>query len=278
MTPISKNPKKIFVLFNCQNRSLIQALQRLLPDSDVTGMSTNLFSLRHERGEISGKVEADAFVFLPNGLDIIGDNPCTKILPDVSPTSLSPIIFRGFHPDSVAVRKQQDGIALLGGLHSQIVHNGYKANLSEGEIAANFNDSTFRELGYYDTFYAEQNRLLKGFSDQGLDMRPAICQLDGRIVPQIKHAVVSGIAIYLQDALKALQYLRCICARSSWCISKGHTRRFRSVPTAIIAGERPEVSLFDLAAPWVEHRRRGLVHEEFGRRFEMRQQRVMDWP
>jgi hypothetical protein len=118
MTSIPKTPKKIFVLFNCQNRSLIQALQRLLPDSDVTGMSTNLFALRHERGEISSKVEADAFIFLPNGLDIIGDNPYTKILPDVAPTYLSPIIFRGFHPDAVAVRKQQDGMALLGGLHS----------------------------------------------------------------------------------------------------------------------------------------------------------------
>jgi len=31
-------------------------------------------------------------------------------------------------------------------------------------------------------------------------MGPAIRQLDGRVVPQIKHAVVSGIAVHLQDA------------------------------------------------------------------------------
>ena len=109
-------------------------------------------------------------------------------------------------------------------------------------------------------------------------MGPAIRQLDGCVVAQIKHAVVSSIAIDLQNARKALQYLRCIFTRSSWCIGKGHTRRFWSIPAAIVTGERPEVSLLGFAAPRIKHRRRGLVHKEFGRRLEVRQQRVMHWP
>ena len=79
-------------------------------------------------------------------------------------------------------------------------------------------------------------------------MCPAVRQLDWFIIPQIKHTVVSGIAIHLQDATKALQYLGCIFARTPGRISKGNAGWFRPVPCAIIASERPEVSFLNLAA------------------------------
>ena len=131
----------------------------------------------------------------------------------------------------------------------------------------------------FKAFFRDRGHVVMGqIKELATRMRLAIRQLNGCNVPQVKHAVVSGIAVYLQDALKALQYLRCICARSSWCIGKGDTRRLRSVLAAIIAGECPEISFLDLATSGIEDWCRCLVHEEFGRRLEMRQQRVMHWP
>jgi hypothetical protein len=66
---------------------------------------------------------------------------------------------------------------------------------------------------------------------------PAVGQLDGRIIPQIKHAVVSGIAVHLQNAAKTLQYIRCVFTRSPRRICKDHTGWFGSVPSSIIVDE-----------------------------------------
>ncbi|MBO9468081.1 hypothetical protein J7443_22835 [Tropicibacter sp. R15_0] len=219
MQRVSSAPNKIFVLFNCQNRMLIQALQRLLPDSEVTGMSTHLFSLRQERGEIDSKVAADAFVFLPNGPTILGHHPSSELLPDVEPIMLNPIIFRGFHPDAVAVRKEQNGTALLAGLHSQIVHRGYERGLSETEIAADFNEHTYRELGYFEMFQAEQKRLLAGFVDQGLEMGAAYnswmrSSIFMRTTNHPKPHVIFDLAVAL-------------CKREGWAFDPARARYWR---------------------------------------------------
>ena len=170
---ISSCPPKIFVLFNCQNKMLAQSLQRLLPSAEVTGISTNLFSLRQERGQINSKVQADAFITMPNAKAMLDAHPCSELLPKLEPIIVEPIIFRGFHPDAVAVRKNQNGTALLAGLHSSIVRRGYEQRLSEDDIAADFNENTYRQLGYFEMFFAEQKRLLAGFSAQELEMTAA---------------------------------------------------------------------------------------------------------
>lgn len=175
MTPaspptVSQTPKTIYVLFNCQNQMIIQTLRRLLPDTEVKGMSTFQFSTAVDRGTIKEKVQTDAFVFLPNGFDIIGDHPARDLLPDVTPTAVDPIIFRGFHPDAVAARKAEGGAMLLEGLHSRIVHIGFDAGRSAEEIVRDFNEKTYRELGYFELFHSEQKRLLDQFKANGLDI------------------------------------------------------------------------------------------------------------
>lgn len=216
---MSTAPKKIFVLFNCQNRMLIQALQRLLPESEVTGMSTHLFSLRQERGEIDGKVETDAFVTLAKGPELLSHHPCSVFLPDVAPTVVNPIIFHGFHPDAMPVRKDRNGTALLAGLHSKIVHRGYEHGLSEAEIAADFNEATYRELGYFEMFHAEQKRFLEGFAAQGLDMTPAYVDwmrssIFMRTTNHPKPYVVFDLAVAL-------------CKREGWAFDASRARYWR---------------------------------------------------
>ena len=96
-------------------------------------------------------------------------------------------------------------------------------------------------------------------------MCPATCQLDWSIVPHIKHAVVSGIAVHcpavvcwqtmrgdLQDALKVLQNINRIFARPTRRVGKGHPGWFRPVPCAIIAGECPKIALLCLTPPRIK--------------------------
>ena len=89
-------------------------------------------------------------------------------------------------------------------------------------------------------------------------MCPAIHQLNGFIAPQIEHAVVSGIAVDLQDAAKALQYVSRVFACRPGRIGKGNARWFWPVPGAIITGECPEIVLFDFAPTGIK---------DWGRRF-----------
>jgi len=69
---------------------------------------------------------------------------------------------------------------------------------------------------------------------------PAVRQPDIGIGLGIDNPVVAGIAIDLQDALKALQNLHRMVARPSRRIGKGNTGRIVITPWAVIAGQCPE--------------------------------------
>jgi hypothetical protein len=94
-------------------------------------------------------------------------------------------------------------------------------------------------------------------------VRPAIRQLDRGIVPQIEHAVISGIAIDLQDAFEALQYLDCMFAGPARRIGECNAGWFWPIPCAIIAGECPEVPLLCFTTSGIEDWCGCLVHEQF---------------
>jgi hypothetical protein len=229
MKSLSQFPKRLFVLFNCQNRTLIQSLQRLLPDSQVSGMSTHQFILQQQRGEIDHRIDTDAFVLIRNGEDILGDHPCRAYLPEISPVSLSPIIFRGFHPDAVAMRKDSKGVAVLAGLHSQIVRQGYESGRSEEEIESDFNEANFRELGYFQIFRTEQKRLLEGFENEGLDMHEAYNRWmrDGVFMHTTNHPkphVVFDLAVAL-------------CKREGWAFDPDVARFWRPLAEDFLINE-----------------------------------------
>lgn len=59
---------------------------------------------------------------------------------------------------------------------------------------------------------------------------------------------------HLQDATKSLQFLGCVFARAPWRIGKGNAWWFLPIPSAIIAGERPEVALLCSATPEIKDR------------------------
>jgi hypothetical protein len=78
--------------------------------------------------------------------------------------------------------------------------------------------------------------------------------LDRGIVAQIEHAVISGIAIDLQDAFEALQYLNRMFTRPTRRIAEYNAGLFWPIPAAIIAGERPEIPLFGFTASRIKNR------------------------
>ncbi|MFW2545259.1 WcbI family polysaccharide biosynthesis putative acetyltransferase [Primorskyibacter sp. 2E107] len=216
---ISAAPKKIFVLFNCQNQTLIQALDRLLPDTVVEGMSTSVFCREVDRKRIGEAVEADSFIFLTNGLDIIGDHPAKALLPDVRPVNIDPIVFRGFHPDAVPIRKDESGTRVLEGMHSRIAHRGFKQGRSAEDIIGDFSEITYRELGYYDFFHTEQTRFLERFKANGLDLTPAF--RDWMLRGPFMHTTNHPKSYVIFDLAVAL------CRREGWKVDEDLIRFWR---------------------------------------------------
>src|SRR5690606_1443634 len=74
--------------------------------------------------------------------------------------------------------------------------------------------------------------------------------------------VVTGIAVHLQDAGKALQYLFGMKATSARGIGEGNTGRRGAIPRSIISSKGPEVSGLGFSFPWIEHRSAGFIHEQ----------------
>lgn len=118
-------------------------------------------------------------------------------------------------------------------------------------------------------------------------MGPTIGKLD-LLLAVSKQAIVSGIAIDLQDASKAFQDIPGVFSPAPGSIGKGHagwiiptrsdsTYRFATRGRGpVITCQRPEVAGFRLAASGVENRCNGFVHEQFGRAPEIGNQGIKD--
>ena len=84
-------------------------------------------------------------------------------------------------------------------------------------------------------------------------MGPAIRQLDARTDPvRCDQAVVSGIAVDLQDAAEALQYPFGVLSSPTGGVGEGYARRQCAAPRSVVASQSPEVSGLGLSGPGVE--------------------------
>jgi len=84
-----------------------------------------------------------------------------------------------------------------------------------------------------------------------------------------RQAVVSLIAVELQDPVKAGEEALGIFTAASGGVKIDHPRWIVTAPSAVVAGQRPEIPGLGATAPRIEHRRRGLVHEQLGGRLQM---------
>lgn len=73
---------------------------------------------------------------------------------------------------------------------------------------------------------------------------------------------VGTIAINLQDARKAVQMRFWSLGFAIGSVDIGHQRRITAAPWPVVAGIGPDLAGLRSLAPWVEHRRRGLVGEQ----------------
>lgn len=121
-----------------------------------------------------------------------------------------------------------------------------------------------------------------GFGDRGLgvarqlhksaaQMAPAMDELPWSLRPlQTRQPVIALIGVNLQVlSAEALEEAFGMLAAAPGRIVEQHDGRTLATMAAIIAGNRPEEALLDLAASGIEHRRRGLVHEQSIRASQM---------
>lgn len=95
-------------------------------------------------------------------------------------------------------------------------------------------------------------------------MRPAIGKLEGLSTHALGfgQCIIAGIAINLQDAVKASQNVHRMAAMAPGGIGEDDGGRIGTTPAAIIAGQRPEVTSLGLAGLGGKHRCPGFIHEQ----------------
>lgn len=107
------------------------------------------------------------------------------------------------------------------------------------------------------------------------DVRPTEGQAHGIAVGQ---DLAACVAIDLQRAHEALKMPDRLLGLAIRRIKIGQPGRVRSVPGTVVASVGEELAGLGSAAARVEHRRRGLICEELGRRLQPLEQTLMDRP
>lgn len=162
----------ILVSGNCQIDSVIQALAVLYPTASVKG-------LREENVESTSLVDVGC-AMLDSASHWIGMLPSSRLqarLRDharargIASFELNPIVFRGFHPDSVYAFTDAGVLQRPGPYHSAILLWSYRHGLSLPHALRLFNDDVFRKLGYFQAFHDEVDTLHGVFNEAGLDAR-----------------------------------------------------------------------------------------------------------
>ena len=96
-------------------------------------------------------------------------------------------------------------------------------------------------------------------------MGPAMRELDAGTDPvRSDQAVISGIAVNLQNAAKTLQDPLGMLPAPTVGIGEDHTWWRGTSPGPVIAGQCPEIPGFGHAAPRIQHRGSGFIHEQLG--------------
>jgi len=88
--------------------------------------------------------------------------------------------------------------------------------------------------------------------------------------------IVAGISVELEDPVEAAQERFSILATPIGRIEEDNPRWVGAAPVAVVTGQRPEIPGLGPSPPRIEHRRRGLVHEQLGGRLQMFGQPVDD--
>ena len=102
-------------------------------------------------------------------------------------------------------------------------------------------------------------------------MRPTVRKLQWRaaLAAPAGQSVVSSVAVDLEDAVEAVEEVLGMFAAAPGRIEVDHAGRISSAPGAVVAGQGPQPAGLRLAAARIEHRRPGLVHEQFRGRLQV---------
>ena len=102
--------------------------------------------------------------------------------------------------------------------------------------------------------------------------------LNGRttLARGLGQAIVAGVTVDLQDAIKAGQEGFGILAPAAGGVKVDHAGRILAAPRSVITGQRPKVACFCHPAPRVQHRGGGFVHEQLTRSLQMLGQPIDD--
>ena len=162
---VATSGKKILLLGNCQVRSLLQLMQAMLSDADISAIELlpdAVKRIEDSEPEISRLiVESDLIFFHPHGeaqqafrKNFSQQNEKVRLIPRIA--------FSGFHPDIDYVEDSKGNKVPgpLGGYHSSIAFWGWKNLLSVSATLNLFREEVYESLGYFEYATASRELLL----------------------------------------------------------------------------------------------------------------------
>jgi hypothetical protein len=163
---------KVLVTGNCQIEVVAQALSLMHPGIEIA-------SLREERIDAGDQIDF-ALAMLETSTHWVGMFPSSRLQQElvsiaeargVQRILLNPILFRGFHPDSVYAKSQDAYIDTSSPYHSAILLWAYCNNVPLPRALELFRDDVFAKLGYYEMYASDVEATIHGVNDAGLDSR-----------------------------------------------------------------------------------------------------------
>ena len=164
--------KRIGVIGRCQAVGIGDALLHMLDDCEVsTFMIQDIYRkdmLPHAEKALS---KCD-IVFSHYLYDLEGSISTNTLRKEVETLVLiPPMIFSGFHPDSVdLVWNGKVYTSPMGGYHSVIIAAAYSLDIPSGRVPALFNKFVYGRLGYFEEFAKARTYLDRSMQAYGLDI------------------------------------------------------------------------------------------------------------
>ena len=162
---------RIGVLFNCQSVGLANGFRAIFPSSHVVSFTIN--SMEENRNEILSELRSCDVVFSLPPQHVNNFVPYDVLSSNIRKLCvLPPIIFSGFHPDSIYWSDcPKLSSSAVGPYHSRVIVAGYLGTLSVSETATLFNRLVYQRLGYFDAFGASVTFITGIFRTYGIDLK-----------------------------------------------------------------------------------------------------------
>jgi hypothetical protein len=165
--------KTISIIGNCQAEIVTKFIRVLCPDLKVHRFGHSEILNQQERAANEKILEASDYVFTnPLRHDQYGKFSFANLKDQARTHFFNPVSFAGFQPDCVylGLAKAIPRSSPVGDYNSSIAVFAYLQGASVAETVDLYNDTVYRELGFYDVWKLNRDALIRNYKNFDIDL------------------------------------------------------------------------------------------------------------